>query len=137
MRTPTGDTIPLNVEGYSWSADRSRLLVFTNSARVWRANTRGDFARDATSMYVVRRERKIAPAFERCDFFRGESDLLRNAKSHHERYTVRIFLFAPDLLTARGSEREGRWHRGRRRECSIACHHPVVDGRASFLSANP
>lgn len=40
---PPGATAPLEVEGYEWSADRGRLLIFTNSARVWRANTRGDF----------------------------------------------------------------------------------------------
>lgn len=41
--TPRGDSTSLDVEDYDWSADRSQLLVFTNSARVWRANTRGDF----------------------------------------------------------------------------------------------
>ena len=40
---PTGAKAPLEVEDYSWSADDKRLLVFTNSARVWRGNTRGDF----------------------------------------------------------------------------------------------
>ena len=35
------DTV--TIEDYDWSADRTRLLIFTNSARVWRANTRGDF----------------------------------------------------------------------------------------------
>lgn len=34
---------PLTVDGYSWSADRSKLLIFTNSQRVWRENTRGDY----------------------------------------------------------------------------------------------
>jgi dipeptidyl-peptidase-4 len=38
-----GDTAPLAIEGYSWSPDLSRLLVFTNSKPVWRANTRGDY----------------------------------------------------------------------------------------------
>jgi dipeptidyl-peptidase-4 len=41
--TPVGDSIPLDIEDYDWSPDHSRLLVFTNSARVWRENTRGDF----------------------------------------------------------------------------------------------
>ena len=40
---PAGSDTPLEIEDYEWSADRARLLVFTNSARVWRANTRGDF----------------------------------------------------------------------------------------------
>ena len=38
-----GDTLPLPVEDYSVSADGRRLLVFTNSRKVWRQNTRGDF----------------------------------------------------------------------------------------------
>ena len=38
--TPPG-AVPLNIEGYRWSDDQSKLLIFTNSARVWRANTRG------------------------------------------------------------------------------------------------
>ena len=40
---PPGDTLPLTVEDYSVSADGRRLLVFTNSRKVWRQNTRGDF----------------------------------------------------------------------------------------------
>jgi dipeptidyl-peptidase-4 len=38
-----GDTLPLAVEQYDWSPDGARLLLFTNSARVWRENTRGDY----------------------------------------------------------------------------------------------
>ncbi|MGH7564147.1 MAG: S9 family peptidase, partial [Gemmatimonadota bacterium] len=33
----------LEIEDYSWSPDGQRLLVFTNSERVWRDNTRGDY----------------------------------------------------------------------------------------------
>jgi len=40
---PPGDTTPLNVEAYSWSADGRRLLIFSNSQQVWRTNTRGDY----------------------------------------------------------------------------------------------
>jgi dipeptidyl-peptidase 4 len=40
---PPGDTMPLPVEDYSVSPDGRRLLVFTNSRKVWRQNTRGDF----------------------------------------------------------------------------------------------
>jgi dipeptidyl-peptidase 4 len=41
--TPEGMIRPLAVENYSWSPDASHLLIFTNSKRVWRQNTRGDF----------------------------------------------------------------------------------------------
>src|SRR5712692_9229479 len=40
---PAGDTTPLDIDDYGWSADGSLLLVFTNTRRVWRQNTRGDY----------------------------------------------------------------------------------------------
>ena len=40
---PAGASDPLLVEEFSMTADEQKLLVFTNSARVWRSNTRGDF----------------------------------------------------------------------------------------------
>lgn len=33
----------LNVESFQFSDDESKLLIFTNSKRVWRRNTRGDY----------------------------------------------------------------------------------------------
>ncbi len=41
--TPAGDSVPLAIDDYQWSDDREQLLVFTNSERVWRTNTRGDY----------------------------------------------------------------------------------------------
>lgn len=40
---PGGETTPLRIADYSWSDDNSQLLVFTNTRRVWRYNTRGDY----------------------------------------------------------------------------------------------
>lgn len=40
---PAGAKEPLAVDGYEFTADESRLLVFTNAKRVWRRNTRGDY----------------------------------------------------------------------------------------------
>jgi dipeptidyl-peptidase 4 len=40
---PAGSDKPLVIEDYSWSADMNRLLIFTNSKRVWRGKTRGDY----------------------------------------------------------------------------------------------
>ncbi len=40
---PTGGTAPLTFENYAWSKDKSRLLLYTNSAQVWRQHTRGDY----------------------------------------------------------------------------------------------
>ena len=33
----------LDIDDYAWSEDEKRLLVFTNSKKVWRQNTRGDY----------------------------------------------------------------------------------------------
>ena len=33
----------LDVDDYSWSPDGRRLLIFTNTRKVWRQNTRGDY----------------------------------------------------------------------------------------------
>jgi dipeptidyl-peptidase-4 len=41
--TPQGATNPLEVEEFSMTSDEQKLLIFTNSARVWRSNTRGDY----------------------------------------------------------------------------------------------
>jgi len=40
---PPQQSAPLSIEEYQFSRDRKFLLVFTNSQRVWRQNTRGDF----------------------------------------------------------------------------------------------
>ena len=40
---PTGASAPIDIEDYAWSPDHSKLLIYTNSARVWRQNTRGDY----------------------------------------------------------------------------------------------
>jgi dipeptidyl-peptidase-4 len=40
---PQGATTPLDVSEYTWSADKHQLLLFTNTQRVWRLNTRGDY----------------------------------------------------------------------------------------------
>ena len=40
---PGGAKEPLAVEAYEFSADESRVLIYTNSQRVWRRNTRGDY----------------------------------------------------------------------------------------------
>jgi dipeptidyl-peptidase-4 len=34
---------PLAIDDYAWTADMKRLLIYTNSQRVWRQNTRGDY----------------------------------------------------------------------------------------------
>lgn len=43
MLTPAGAEKPLEIDSYQWSHDKTKLLVFTNTRRVWRYNTRGDY----------------------------------------------------------------------------------------------
>ena len=40
---PAGKKEPLEIEDYAWSPDGKRLLIFTNTQRVWRDHTRGDY----------------------------------------------------------------------------------------------
>lgn len=40
---PSRETKPLSIRNYEWSADNSKLLVFTNTRKVWRYHTRGDY----------------------------------------------------------------------------------------------
>ena len=41
--TPEGASRPVRAEDYTWSEDKTKLVVYTNSRRVWRRNTRGDY----------------------------------------------------------------------------------------------
>jgi dipeptidyl-peptidase-4 len=43
LLTPPGADAPLDVSDYAWSADGARLLIFTNTRKVWRDHTRGDY----------------------------------------------------------------------------------------------
>lgn len=41
--TPAGAEKPLTVAGFAFSQDSSTVLIFTNTARVWRYNSRGNY----------------------------------------------------------------------------------------------
>jgi dipeptidyl-peptidase 4 len=41
--TPAGLTTPLRLQKFDYSNDKTKVLLFTNTARVWRYNTRGDY----------------------------------------------------------------------------------------------
>ncbi len=76
LLVPEGEDSALRIEEYTWSPDGRRILIYTNSARVWRFNTRGDYwvlnldtgllhklaaaARPSTTMFA-----KFAPAGNR------------------------------------------------------------------------
>jgi dipeptidyl-peptidase 4 len=40
---PPGESSPLKIEDYAWSKSQTKLLIYTNSKRVWRQNSRGDY----------------------------------------------------------------------------------------------
>lgn len=40
---PEGNDKPLSISDYIWSPDKKLLMIFTNTARVWRYNTKGDY----------------------------------------------------------------------------------------------
>jgi dipeptidyl-peptidase-4 len=40
---PSDGSGAIGIQGYEWSPDGTKLLIFTNSKRVWRRNTRGDY----------------------------------------------------------------------------------------------
>jgi dipeptidyl-peptidase 4 len=40
---PSGQSAPLRIEHYQWSGDHNQLLIFTNTQKVWRLHTRGDY----------------------------------------------------------------------------------------------
>lgn len=42
LLTPSGEK-PINIQLFSFSEDGQKLLLYTNSQRVWRVNTRGDY----------------------------------------------------------------------------------------------
>src|SRR5579863_6231958 len=39
----TPNAPPMKIEDYAWSPDNKQLLIFTNTKKVWRLNTRGDY----------------------------------------------------------------------------------------------
>lgn len=41
--TPAGASKPLGIANYSWSEDNTKLLIFTNTRKVWRQNSKGDY----------------------------------------------------------------------------------------------
>ncbi len=40
---PTGEDTPLLIKNYAWSEDNTKILIFTNTRKVWRLHTRGDY----------------------------------------------------------------------------------------------
>ncbi len=43
MLIPSGRKEPVAIDGFEFSTDETNVLIYTNSQRVWRQNTRGDY----------------------------------------------------------------------------------------------
>jgi dipeptidyl-peptidase 4 len=41
--TPSGETKPLEISYFTFSSDQQKVLLFTNTVKVWRLNTKGDY----------------------------------------------------------------------------------------------
>ena len=60
---PTGQLKALSVKNFSFSADGKKLLIFTNTKRVWRYNTRGDYwVMDLGTRKLTQLGKSCAPA---------------------------------------------------------------------------
>jgi dipeptidyl-peptidase-4 len=91
---PPGASAPLPIEDYAWSPDGKVLIVFTNSRRVWRQNTRGDFW---TYELASGRLRQLGRDFEPSTlmFAKLSPDGRRAA------YVVKNDIYAEDLASGR------------------------------------
>jgi len=62
--TPQGRDEPLEISNYIWSRDAEKLLIFTNTQRVWRQNTRGDYwVLDLAGGRLQQLGRRFEPSF--------------------------------------------------------------------------
>src|SRR5580693_2841963 len=54
LLTPAGKDQPIAVQGFSCSDDEKKWLLYTNSKKVWRLNTRGDYWVLDLSMHTLK-----------------------------------------------------------------------------------
>jgi len=94
---PPGAKEPLAIENYAWSPDGKVLIVFTNTQRVWRQNTRGDFW---TYELASGRLRQLGTGFEPSSlmFAKLSPDGLKAA------YVVKNNIYAEDLASGRTTQ---------------------------------
>jgi dipeptidyl-peptidase-4 len=91
---PPGAEGPLAIEDYAWSPDGKVLIVFTNSARVWRQNTRGDFW---TYELAGARLRRLGRDFEASTLMFAKL----SPDGRKAAYVVKNDIYAEDLASGR------------------------------------
>jgi len=89
---PTGHGRPLTVKNFSFSDDGNRILLFTNTKRVWRYDTRGDYWVYDLRAKTLRQAGKDRPASSLM-FAKFSSDCTRLA------YTSEHNVYVEDLAT--------------------------------------
>ncbi len=94
---PSGAKEPLAIENYAWSPDGKVLIVFTNSQRVWRQNTRGDFW---TYELVSGRLRQLGAGFEPSSLMFAKL----SPDGRQAAYVVKNNIYAEDLATGRTTQ---------------------------------
>lgn len=61
---PAGAKNPIVIQDYIWSADKTKLMIFTNTRRVWRYNTRGDYwVFDLAAKKLIRLGKTLEPTY--------------------------------------------------------------------------
>jgi dipeptidyl-peptidase-4 len=91
---PAGASVALSIEDYAWSPDGKVLIVFTNSKRVWRQNTRGDFW---TYDLATGRFRQLGREFEASTLMFAKL----SPDGRKAAYVVKNNIYAEDLASGR------------------------------------
>lgn len=103
--TPSGSDEPLQFNVYSFSPDNSKLLIFTNTAKVWRYNTRGDYWVYDLNAGILKQLGKSLPA-QSLMFAKISPDGLQAAYvSGHNIYTEELTSGKITQLTSTGTRK--------------------------------
>lgn len=89
---PQGQTSPLPIDDYSFSDDLKRVLIYTNSQRIWRQKTRGDYwVLDLASQQLKKLGQGFEPAYLQFAKFSPDGKLVA--------YVYKNNLYLEDLQT--------------------------------------
>lgn len=101
---PADGTTPLYISDYAWSEDRSKLLIFTNTQRVWRYHTRGDYwVLDLESGLLKKLGRNLEPASLMFAKFSPDSKKVAYV-SKNNIYAEDLTRYVPEQLTHDGND---------------------------------
>ncbi|MEO6231623.1 MAG: DPP IV N-terminal domain-containing protein [Ferruginibacter sp.] len=103
--TPSGKTVPLPVKDFSFSDEGNKILIYTNSKKVWRRETRGDYWILNKADFALRQVGKNMPESSLM-FAKISPDGKQVAYvSGHNIYTEDIVTGAATQLTTDGTDR--------------------------------